>query len=127
MSQLLWVGLGGFVGAIVRYQVSLWAHRWVAGPFPIGTLTVNVMGCFLIGVLMTRVDHGAFSPETRVFLGTGLLGALTTFSTFGYETFDLIRDGSPALAAVSVLLNVVVGLLAVWMGIVVAASMAQGG
>jgi len=120
--QLLWVGIGGFVGAILRFQISLWAHRWVAGPFPIGTLAVNVTGCFFLGVLMTRIDHGAFSPEARVFLGAGLLGALTTFSTFGYETFDLVRDGSPGLAAASVLLNVVVGLAAVWLGVTVAAQ-----
>ena len=126
MIQLLWVGLGGFVGAILRFQISLWAHRWVAGPFPIGTLVVNVVGCFLIGALMTRVDHGAFSPQTRVFLGAGFLGALTTFSTFGYETFDLLRDGSSGLAAASVLLNVVVGLLAVWLGVSVA-SVAPAG
>lgn len=122
MIQLLWVGLGGFLGAILRFQISLWAHRWVAGPFPIGTLVVNLMGCFLIGVLMTRVDQGAFSPETRVFLGAGFLGALTTFSTFGYETFDLLRDGQPGLAAASVLANVVVGLAAVWLGVTVAAQ-----
>lgn len=118
--------MGGFVGAILRYQLSLWAHRWVAGPFPVGTLLVNVMGCFLIGVLMTRVDQGAFSPQTRVFLGAGFLGALTTFSTFGYETFDLLRDGQHGLAVASVLLNVVVGLGAVWLGVTVASVASPG-
>lgn len=122
MVQLLWVGLGGFVGAILRYQISIWAHRFVAGPFPVGTLTVNVAGCFLLGVLVTRIDQGALSPEARAALGAGFLGALTTFSTFGYETFDLLRDGLPGLAAASVLLNVVVGLGAVWLGVAVAQS-----
>ena len=123
MTQLIWVGLGGFVGAILRFQISLLAHRWVAGPFPIGTLVVNVTGCLFIGILMARVDQGAFSPEARVFLGSGLLGALTTFSTFGYETFDLLRDGSSGLAVASVLLNVVVGLAAVWLGVWIAGTM----
>lgn len=115
--HLVWVGMGGFVGAVLRYLTSLWAHRLVTGPFPVGTLLVNVVGCLCIGVLMTRIDQGHFAPETRLFLTAGLLGALTTFSTFGYETFDLLRDGMPGLAAANVALNVLVGLVAVWLGV----------
>ncbi|MDA8018180.1 MAG: fluoride efflux transporter CrcB [Thermoanaerobaculia bacterium] len=117
MIELFWVGLGGFVGAILRYQISLWTHRLVAGPFPIGTFVVNVIGCFFIGVLMTRVDQGELPDQARVPLGAGLLGALTTFSTFGYETFDLLREGSPGLAVANVMLNVLVGLGAVRLGV----------
>lgn len=114
MIELLWVGLGGFVGAVLRYSLSLWAERAYGGPFPVGTLVVNVVGCFLIGVLMAGVERGWVGAEAKLLLGVGLLGALTTFSTFGFETYDLLRQGSPGLAVANLVANGVVGLLAVW-------------
>ena len=119
MAQFLWVGVGGFFGAVVRYLVSGWAQRWMIGPFPLGTLVVNVAGCFALGALMAWLDRGLLSPAMRQLLAVGFLGALTTFSTFGYETLDLLRGGEFGLALLSVAANLLVGLLAVWLGLVV--------
>ena len=118
MAQFLWVGVGGFFGAVARYLVSGWAQRFMVGSFPLGTLVVNVAGCFALGVLMAWLDRGLLSPAMRQLLAVGFLGALTTFSTFGYETFDLLRGGEAGLALASVAANLLVGLLAVWLGLV---------
>lgn len=116
LTGLLWVGLGGFVGAILRYTLSAWAHRIYEGPFPIGTLLVNVVGCLAIGLLLALFDRGLGTEPLRLFATAGLLGALTTFSTFGYETLDLLRSGSYGLALANILANVTLGLLAAWAG-----------
>jgi len=115
--KLLIVGAGGFLGAISRYVLSGMVHRWVPGAFPIGTLCVNLMGCFLIGALMTLVtDRKLFTPEARLLFGVGILGSLTTFSTFGYETVELLRGGESRLALLSVAANVVLGVTGVILG-----------
>ena len=115
--KLLLIGTGGFLGALARYGISAALHRSYDGPFPVGTLAVNVVGCFAAGLVMYFVDHrDALTPETRHFVTVGLLGALTTFSTFGYETIQLLRDGRAAHALASVALNVLLGLGAVWLG-----------
>jgi len=117
MKELLVVGLGGFVGAVARYGISGLAHRWYSGPFPLGTLTVNVLGCFVLGGLMTLVeDRQLLAPTTRIFLTIGLLGSLTTFSTLGYETVALLRDAELRLAAMSFIANGLLGLAAVLLG-----------
>lgn len=116
MTHVLWVGLGGFVGAVLRYLLSLWAHRLHGGDFPAGTLLVNVLGCLAIGALAAWVEGGGVPPETSLFLGVGLLGALTTFSTFGFETVELVLHGEPGMALLNVGLNVAVGLTAVVAG-----------
>lgn len=117
MSELLVVGVGGFVGAIARYAISGWVHRYYEGPFPLGTLTVNVLGCFVIGALMTLVDERQFlTPTLRLLLMTGLLGSLTTFSTLGYETVALLRGAELRLAFLSFGANALVGLVAVLAG-----------
>ena len=95
MVKLLIIGLGGFVGAICRYGLGGWVQRLTGGTFPYGTLVVNVTGCFLIGfLLMLFEQRQLFSPTTRLFLTVGILGAFTTFSTFGYETLELLRSSS---------------------------------
>ena len=117
MVRLLAVGLGGALGAIARYGVSGLVHRWWGGAFPIGTLAVNVIGCLIIGGLMTLIeDRPLLSPEARLFLTIGLLGSFTTFSTVGYETFEMLRDNALARAALNLAANVFIGLLAVWAG-----------
>ena len=117
MKTLL-VGCGGFLGAIARYLLGGAVHRLVQAPvFPFGTLVVNVSGCLAIGFLGGLADErGALSPEARVFLLIGVLGGYTTFSSFGYETFQLLRDGEMLPALANVLLQVVIGLAAVWAG-----------
>lgn len=101
MRELLIVGAGGFVGAVARYWISGWVHRWSGSAFPWGTLGVNLLGCLVLGAVMalgeTRI---APSPEARLFVAIGVLGSLTTFSTLSYETVELIRQSQllPALA-----------------------------
>lgn len=116
MTKLLIVGLGGALGAMARYGISGWvARHWER--FPAGTLAVNVAGCFLIGAFMTLVEERQlFSPNARLFATIGILGGLTTFSTFGYETVALLRGQETRLALLNILLNVVLGLGAVLAG-----------
>jgi CrcB protein len=118
MLQLLLVGAGGFVGSALRYVTSGLAQRILpAAMFPVGTLVVNVLGCFLIGYGNGLASvRQMFSPNARVFLFIGLLGGFTTFSTFGYETLTLARDSQEMRALVNVGLSVVLGLAAVWFG-----------
>lgn len=117
MFKLVMIAAGGAVGALLRYAVSGWAQRIASGSFPTGTLFVNLLGCFLIGFL------GAFfagphliRDEYRVALLVGLLGAFTTFSTFGWETFTLANGGQLGLAVVNIALSNGAGLVAVWFG-----------
>lgn len=115
--KLLIVGAGGFLGAISRYALSGVVHRWAPGAFPIGTLCVNLLGCFFIGALMALVsDRKLFTPETRLLFGVGILGSMTTFSTFGYETVELMRSGESRLALLSVAANLLLGVAAVVLG-----------
>lgn len=125
MAQILLVGLGGFFGAIGRYLLSGWAMRvgsesaTLAG-FPLGTLVVNVVGSFLLGLLLAGGGRGGVvSQEAQLLLGVGALGAFTTFSTFSVETLALLRDGAPLAALASVGANVVGGLGAAALGLVV--------
>ena len=121
MMQLLAVGCGGFLGAITRFLLSGYLQRRADGGFPIGTLGVNVLGCFLIGLLMTVVhERQMFSEGTRLLLGAGFLGSLTTFSTFGMESIQLLRAGDMRLFLASVAGNVLLGLLAVVAGVAAA-------
>ena len=122
----LWVGLGGFLGALLRYLVSGLVYGALHEPlFPYGTLLVNAFGCFLLGLLAGLAEaRGLFSPEARVFLFIGLLGSFTTFSTFGYETLQLLKDGGWFLAGANVLGQVALGLGGVWIGDALARLMA---
>ncbi len=116
--KLLWVGIGGFAGSVLRYLVAGWVQtgsRSVA--FPFGTLAVNVLGCLAIGGLSYLADaRGVLNAETRLLLMVGLLGGFTTFSTFGNETFNLFRDGETMIALANVAANIVLCLAAVWAG-----------
>ncbi len=112
------MGLGGFLGAILRYllngSVQLWTRN---SAFPYGTLAVNLLGCLLIGLLSQLGEsRNLFSPEIRSFVFVGTLGAFTTFSTFGNETMQLLRNGETALFFVNIGTQLVFGLTAVWLG-----------
>lgn len=115
------IGLGGFAGAVSRYAVALWlGERW-GRSFPVGTLTVNVSGCFLIGFLMTFfLERYMVSSEWRSFLVIGFLGAYTTFSTFAYETGGLAKDGELLYAAMNVALSVTFSFFALKLGEILA-------
>ena len=118
MTRVLLVGAGGFVGSILRYVLSGLVQGAARDSlFPWGTLAVNVLGCFTIGVLTELAEsRGAFGVETRLLLITGFLGGFTTFSAFGYETLYLLRDAERLLAAANVLASVVIGIAAVQLG-----------
>ncbi|MFZ0390085.1 MAG: fluoride efflux transporter CrcB [Calditrichia bacterium] len=118
--KLLLVGAGGFLGSVSRYLASGAVHRLLKNPwFPYGTLSVNVLGCFLIGLLGGVAEsRQLFSPEVRLLVFLGFLGGFTTFSTFGYEVFSFARDGQLAAAGLNIVLHLLLGLAAVWGGLV---------
>lgn len=117
MVKILIVALGGALGAVARYGLSGLIHRHFKGGFPVGTLAVNAVGCLAIGGLLYLVeDRSMLGPRTRLFLAIGILGSFTTFSSFGYETMELLREGAFGMALVNVAGNVILGLGAVWLG-----------
>lgn len=117
LARYLLVGCGGFLGSMARFWLSGFLQDRVPGTFPLGTLAVNAAGCLLIGAVSALADRGAFlSAETRAFVMVGILGGFTTFSAFGNETINLMRDRDWALAGVNVLGNVALALGAVWVG-----------
>jgi fluoride exporter len=118
MHNLLLIGLGGFTGALLRYSLTGFIQSWSKSlSFPYGTLVVNLLGCLLIGALSQVAEvRGVISPEARSFIFIGLLGAFTTFSTFGNDTVSLFRDGKDLLSFVNIGLHLVLGLSAVWLG-----------
>jgi len=116
--DLVFVGLGGFIGSIGRYLASGAVHQIFPNIyFPIGTAAVNIIGCFLIGILTGLAEiRNLLNPEMRMFLLIGLLGGFTTFSTFGHETLSLMRGGEFFHAVGNVLIQVIIGLSGVWLG-----------
>lgn len=118
MQLMLIAGVGGFFGTMMRYLVNLLVYQVLSAPlFPYGTLIINISGCFFIGLLASLTETRiALSPEVRIFIQIGILGGFTTFSTFGYETFALLKDAQFFLAASNVLLQVIIGMFAVWLG-----------
>ncbi|MEW6086304.1 MAG: fluoride efflux transporter CrcB [Chloroflexota bacterium] len=117
MNNVILVGIGGFIGSAMRYLVGGYVQQSSKGIFPYGTLAVNVIGCFVIGFLSQLAENrGAFSSEARAFVFIGILGGFTTFSSFGNETLNLARDGEMLNAFANIGLNVLLGLLAVWLG-----------
>jgi CrcB protein len=124
LSRALAVGAGGFLGASLRYLVGVFVSGKLPTLFPLATFLINVSGCFGIGFLAVLAEERlALGPEARLFWTAGVLGGYTTFSTFGYETLTLARDGSYALAAINVLGQVALGLFAVWAGAVAARAL----
>ncbi|MER8016222.1 fluoride efflux transporter CrcB [Streptomyces griseoluteus] len=115
MNWLL-VILGGMAGAPLRYLTDRAVQKRHDSVFPWGTLTVNVLGCFILGLLTGAVVAGAASSHTQLLIGTGLCGALTTYSTFSYETLRLTEDGARLLAAANVAASVAAGLGAAFVG-----------
>jgi CrcB protein len=122
VSGMFLVGFGGFVGAVLRYVVSGWVEKWSSGVhFPYGTLAVNLVGCLMIGLLSQLADsRGVFTSETRLFVFIGMLGAFTTFSTFGNETLNLLRAGKSLFVLGNMTVHLVGGLGMVWLGGVLA-------
>lgn len=118
MSNLLYVLLGGAVGAGCRYGLALWVSEWLNHPrFPAGTLVINLLGSFVIGLLAELFRLQVLtSPELRLALITGVLGGFTTFSAYSLENLALLREGAPWLAATYAIGSVAGGLLCAWAG-----------
>ena len=122
MYTLLLVGLGGFIGAILRYVLGGWIQNSFVN-FPVGTLVINTTGSFFIGLIMFLSEYqGLFSDDTRIFLTIGILGGYTTLSTFGYESFRLLDDSKFALMTINVVSTVLFSIMAVYLGKSVALS-----
>jgi CrcB protein len=124
LLKFIYIGLGGFFGAIGRYSISKWVANKYNSFFPYGTLVVNLLGSFLLGFLLTYfLDKSTLRPIYRTAITTGFLGALTTFSTFGFETVMLFGEESYLFAFLNVILNLILGLMLVFIGIKVAKLM----
>ncbi len=120
MVKILMIGMGGFAGSICRFLVYEASNVMFKGAWlPLGTLAVNIMGCFLIGFLAGLSEvREIFSPEMRALVFVGFLGGFTTFSTFGYELFAMAREGQVSATLANVGIHLVVGLAAVWFGFI---------
>ena len=117
IKNLLFVAMGGAVGAMLRYGISSGIYSWFGRSFPYGTLVVNVVGSFAIGLLsILLVERFDIPHEWRLAMVVGVLGALTTFSTFSWDTLDLMQQGLMTRAFLNVLLNVLMCITAAWIG-----------
>lgn len=127
MREIAIIMVSGAMGTLCRFGVGRFATHVIAKPFPFGTLIVNVLGCFVFGLVM---QLGANSPllsrTVRLAVTVGFLGAFTTFSTFGFETFQFLKEGQWVPALANGMANMALGLLAVWCGVFVARSLALG-
>lgn len=122
VNTVVFVAIGGALGSVFRYTLGIWTQTTSKSiDFPYGTLAVNLIGCFLIGFLAQLAEaRGVFTPESRAFIFFGILGGFTTFSSFGNETINLLRDGETLNALANIGANVIFGLILVWLGRTVA-------
>jgi fluoride exporter len=116
MRILLLIGTGSFIGGVLRYSLSQFIQTKFLSAFPFGTLGVNILGCFAIGLVFGLSERTNMSPEMRLFLATGICGGFTTFSAFSNETFSLMRDGQLLYASAYITSSVLFGLLATFFG-----------
>jgi len=123
MPVVLLIALFGALGCVSRYFLSGWVYKVLGRSFPYGTFAVNILGAFIIGLIMEFAMRSTLIPaDLRTGLTIGFLGGLTTFSTFSYETFRLLEDGEFFIASTSVILSVLTCLLFTWLGIIAARS-----
>ena len=118
MFRILIIAIGGAIGALLRYMVSGITHRHMGSNFPWGTLSVNLIGSFIIGFLWVPFERLAISPNLKMLVFIGILGAFTTFSTYSIETLNLLRDGEVRLALSNILLNNILGIALVFFGFI---------
>lgn len=126
MERLFWICLGGAAGTAARYLVAVWAAERLGSAFPYGTLIVNLAGCFAIAALMHAALTLGWPPTVRSALAVGVIGGLTTYSSFNYETMRLLEEGATGAAAANAALTVAGGFAAGWLGLL-AAREALGG
>jgi len=127
MQRFLLVCLGGAAGSGLRYLVALWAGQRLGTTFPYGTLFVNLAGCFAITLIMhVALNTAGFSPNLRLLLTTGVMGGLTTYSTFNYETAKLLQDGATRTALLNLGATVIGCFVAGLLGLIVARRLVGG-
>ena len=120
MTPFIVIGLGGFLGANVRYLVGGWIADRMGVGFPYGTLAINVTGSFIIGLFLTLISERFVAPPSaRLFFAIGFLGAYTTFSTFTFESLALLQSRAYLLAATNLVGSLVLGMVAVTLGVIV--------
>jgi CrcB protein len=118
--NLLVIAIGGALGAVARYLLSMLVLRASGTLFPLGTFVVNVIGCLVFGAIAgVTAQRVQISPATRLFLLTGILGGFTTFSSYAFESFVLVRDGQMLWATINITGQVVAGLVGMWAGYVI--------
>lgn len=117
IKTLLLIGTGGFAGSISRYLLTKFiATKWPMA-FPWGTFSVNIIGCFLIGIIMGMSFQSSISTQTRLLLATGFCGGFTTFSTYSLEIFELYQRGEAGISMLYLFASILAGFLSVWLGL----------
>jgi CrcB protein len=126
LYTVILIGIGGFIGAILRYIIGGWVQDNFIS-FPLGTLAVNILGSFFLGLIMYLSEYqGIFNEEVRVFLTIGILGAFTTLSTFSYESFRLLDSSNIMLMVINIMATVALSIFAVYLGKTVALGLTSG-
>lgn len=127
LKQIVLVGMGGGTGSIFRYLTSVLTSRYYANVFPMATFTANLIGCFLIGLFIGYIDRNhTLSPDYRFLLVTGFCGGYTTFSSFALENFNLFHSQNYFTLAAYILLSVVMGYIAVALGMYISKTVTFG-
>ena len=127
LVRCLLVGLGGFIGANARYLLGGWVQSKLGVGFPYGTFIINVSGSFVLGLFATLALRFGWADQWRVFFAIGFVGAYTTFSTFEYESIQLVAQGGRyTIAVINLAGSVVVGLFAAYLGVVIARLLTRG-
>jgi CrcB protein len=122
---MLYIALGGALGAAARYALGTWIHTWAGHGFPWGTFAINALGSFALGLSVRYLEGIVAAPELRALMTVGILGAFTTFSTFTYETIVLLQEGAWPRAAAYALGSLAIGLLAIASGLYLGARVLQ--
>ncbi|PKO96607.1 MAG: fluoride efflux transporter CrcB [Bacteroidetes bacterium HGW-Bacteroidetes-6] len=117
LRTILFIGTGGFLGTVARFLVSKLSQQMFQTTFPIGTLIVNLTGCFILGIIYGLMERGElFSSDVRLFLTVGFCGGFTTFSTFAFENANMLRDGNFTQVALYTGISVIIGIAALIAG-----------
>jgi CrcB protein len=112
MEAILYVGAGGFTGSVMRYLIGQYLQGKATGGFPVGTLTVNIIGCFVIGLVYALASKGQVSSDWKLFLVTGICGGFTTFSAFSNDILVLFKSGNTISGIIYLSVSVIAGILA---------------
>ena len=123
MYKIILLLAGGGIGTVARYVVSDYTHKYYLGSFPLGTLAVNIIGSFIIGILWGMFDMQNLSHGLRAFLFIGILGGFTTFSSYAIESYNMFRDGNAKLAMLNIMANNVLSIGMVIIGLMVSSAL----